>query len=381
MFYLFKTSRPFVHIFSMGKEMGSFLFPKFDHYNLIKKGVDMSNIKDMIIDLINGIIPGGNRIKNIFDDIMGGLIKTNELKEFLLALKGNETPEIITCAAKAMRNKMIKINVRSASNEIVLDNCGTGGSNFHTFNISTASAFVIAGCGIKVAKHGNRAVSSQFGSSDVLGELGLNLNLSPEKVCEIIKKIGIGFLFAPLYHPAMKHVAQARKELAQKTVFNILGPLCNPAGANVQIIGVFNKRLVAILAEVLNNLGAKHAFIIYSPAGLDEVSIKGETIVVELKEGKMRPLMRITPINFGIKEAPLAAITPGKNSKENAKIIFNVLKGEKSAKTDTVLINAALGIVAAGKTDNLKEATEIARESITSGRAFEKLKKLVELSN
>lgn len=341
----------------------------------------MSNIKDMTIDLINGVIPGGNRIKNIFDDIMGGLIKTNELKEFLLALKGNETTEIITCAANAIRDKMIKINVRSYSNEIVLDNCGTGGSNSHTFNISTASAFVIAGCGIKVAKHGNRAVSGKFGSSDVLGELGLNLNLSPEKVCEIIKKIGIGFLFAPLYHPAMKYVAQARKELAQKTVFNILGPLCSPAGANVQIIGVFNKRLVAILAEVLNNLGTKHAFIIHGLAGLDEVSIKGETIAVELKEGKVCPPIQIAPINFGIKEAPLTAIAPGKNSKENAKIIFNVLKGEKSARTDTVLINAALGVLAAGKTDDLKEAAEIARESIVSGRAFEKLKRLVELSN
>ncbi len=341
----------------------------------------MKNIKDVTIDLINGSIPSLSGVKNIFNDIMDGLIKTNELKEFLLALKGNETPEIITCAVNAMRNKMIKINVRSNSNEIVLDNCGTGGSNFHTFNVSTVAAFVIAGCGIKVAKHGNRAVSSKFGSSDVLRELGLNLNLSPEKVCEIIKNISVGFLFAPLYHPAMKHVAQARKELAQKTIFNILGPLCNPAGVDVQIIGVFNKKLVAILVEVLNNLGAKHAFIIYSPAGLDEVSIKGETIVVELKEGKIFSPKPITPANFGIKEAPLAAIAPGKNSKENAKIILSILRGEKSARTDMALINAALGIVAAGKTDNLKEAIEIARESIASGRAFERLKKLIELSN
>lgn len=341
----------------------------------------MSNIKDITIDLINGGIPSANRIRNIFNDIMDGLIETNELKEFLLALKSNETPEIITCAANAIRNKMIKINVRTTSNEAVLDNCGTGGSNFHTFNVSTAAAFVIAGCGIKVAKHGNRAVSGKFGSADVLKELGLNLEVPPGKNCEIIKEIGVGFLFAQLYHPAMKYAVQARKELKQHTIFNILGPLCNPAGADVQIIGVFNKKLVAILAEALNNLGVKHAFIIHSPAGLDEVSIKGETMAVELKEGKVCPLIQITPTNFGIKEAPLATIAPGKNSKENAKIIFNVLKGEKSAKTDTVLINAALGVLVAGKTDDLKEATEIARESIVSGRAFEKLKKLVELSN
>lgn len=337
----------------------------------------MKDINGLTDFLNNGNTLNTNQTKNVFCDIMSDRIKTEDLKNFLLALKGKETPDTITGAAIAMRNVMEKIDVRNYPEEIVLDTCGTGGTDYYTFNISTAAAFVIAGCGIKVAKHGNRAVSSRFGSSDVLRELGLNLNLSPLKVCEIIKEIGIGFLFAPLYHPAMKYVAQAREDIAQKTIFNIIGPLCNPAGANVQVVGVYEETLLNIIIKVLNNLGAKHAFTVYSPKGLDEVSIEGKTTIVKLEEGKISPLCQINPLDFGIKESSLKEIAPGKNSEENAKIILDILNGEKSARTDIVLINSALGIVATGKTDDLKEATSIARESILSGKALKKLNSLI----
>ncbi|HDZ77288.1 MAG TPA: anthranilate phosphoribosyltransferase [Candidatus Omnitrophica bacterium] len=322
----------------------------------------------------------------MFGDIMSGKVATEDLKNFLLALKDKETPEIIAGAAAAMRDAMIKIDVRSTPSETVLDTCGTGGTSFHTFNISTVVAFVIAGSGIKVAKHGNRAVSSKFGSADVLKELGLNLEIGPQRVKEIIKEIGIGFMFAPLYHPAMKYASAARRELATRTIFNILGPLCNPAGADVQIIGVYEERLTDIMARALGELGSKRAFVIYSAKGIDEVCIEGETTVVELREKSISQKERImrthpNPSYFGISEASLQNITPGKDSKENAQIILDILKGEKSPRGDIVSINAALGIVAAGKTDDFKEAVNIARESIDSGNALKKLESLIKLSS
>lgn len=340
----------------------------------------MSNVSELTDFFNKGNVVSKAQIQDAFSDIMSGKVQTGDLKVFLLALKDKETPDIIAGAASVMRDKMVKIDVRAYPDEVVLDTCGTGGTSFHTFNISTAVAFVIAGCGIKVAKHGNRAVSSKFGSADVLKELGLNLEPAPERVAEIIKDIGIGFMFAPLYHPAMKHAVSARRELATRTIFNILGPLCNPAGADIQIIGVYEDRLIKILASALNNLGTKQAFVIYSPNGLDEVSIEGKTRVAELRLKNIR-VYDVSALDFGINQAPLTDIAPGTDSQDNAKIILDILKGEESARTDTVLMNAALGIVAAGRTDDLKEATNIARESIASKKALKKLDSLIELSN
>lgn len=340
----------------------------------------MSNITDLTHGLNRGILPDKKQTKDAFGEIMSGKVATEDLKKFILALKDRETPEIIAGAASVMREKMIRINVRASPSEAVLDTCGTGGSIFHTFNISTAAAFVIAGCGIKIAKHGNRAVSSQFGSADVLKELGLNLDVLPQRVEEIIKEIGIGFLFAPLYHPAMKYAAEARKQLSVRTIFNILGPLCNPAGADVQIIGVYEEKLTRIIVEALDKLGTRRAFVVYSPCGLDEVSIEGKTRVAELKNAKINNY-ELSPADFGIDEAPISRLSPGRDAKENADIILSILQGEESPRADSVLLNAALGIVAAGKTDDFKEAINIAQESIASGGALKKLKRLIDLTN
>lgn len=346
----------------------------------------MAKITDLTQILNQGKIPVKYEVQEAFGDIMSGKVATDDLKKFLLALKDKETPEIIAAAATAMREKMIKIDARAYPEEVVLDNCGTGGSKFQTFNISTAAAFVIAACGVKVAKHGNRAVSSQFGSSDVLKELGLNLDVPPKKVEAIIKDIGIGFLFAPLYHPAMRYAAQARKELGTRTIFNILGPLCNPAGADVQIVGVYEERLTDVLAKALGELGSRRAFVLYSEKGLDELSIDGRTKAAELIDKKTSPAPRrvdisyFKPDDFGVSEASVLELIPEKDAKGNAETILNILKGEKSARTDAVVINAALGIVAAGISDNLKKAAEIARESIASGMAIKKLEILIEFS-
>lgn len=347
----------------------------------------MPKITDLTQILNQGILPDKNQIQEIFGDIMSGKVETEDLKNFLLALKDKETPEIIAGAAIAMRDKMIKINVRTYPDEVVLDTCGTGGGSFHTFNISTAAAFVVAASGIKVAKHGNRAVTSKFGSADVLKELGLNLDIPPQKVETIAREIGIGFLFAPLYHPAMKFAALARRELATRTIFNILGPLCNPAGADIQIIGVYEEKFTEVLACALGELGLRRAFVVNSENGLDEFSVEGRTKVVELVDKKISPSNRkiqinyLKPQDFGLGEGKISELAPGNNAKENAKIILDILKGEKSSRADAVLLNAALGIFAAGSAGSLKEAAEIARESIVSGSALKKLNALIEKAN
>lgn len=319
-------------------------------------------------------------MRELFSKIIAGKTEPEQAKNFLLSLRGKEDSEMIFEAAGALRSVMVKIDVRDYSDEVVLDNCGTGGSAVSTFNISTAAAFVIAGVGIKVAKHGNRGVSSRFGSSDVIQDLGINFFVSPERMEKIIKEVGIGFLFAPLYHPAMKHVAEIRREISGSTIFNILGPLCNPAGADVQVVGVSEERLLNIIPQALKSLGAKRAFVVFGMKGVDELSIEGETLIAELNNGEILPLRKSSPSNFGIRESPLGNILPGKNSKENSEIIMDVLRGKKSARADAVLINAALGIIAAGKASEPKIAAEIARDSILSGKALKKLENLIKFS-
>ncbi|MFQ5680995.1 MAG: anthranilate phosphoribosyltransferase [Candidatus Omnitrophota bacterium] len=337
----------------------------------------MDKITQLTNTLGRGEIPDRHRVKDVFGDIMSGRVTTEDLKAFLLMLKDKETPEIISGAAQAMREKMIKVDVRDCPDEVVLDTCGTGGNSLSTFNISTAAAFVVSACGIKVAKHGNRAVSSRFGSADVLGELGLNLGHPPDKVCEIIRRIGIGFLFAPLYHPAMKYAACARKELAIRTIFNILGPLCNPAGADTQVLGVYDRRLLSLVSQALADLGCRRAFVVYSPQGLDEVSVEGPTMIADLHRGKIRNYS-LEPKDFGIDSLPLSAIAPGDGAQENARMILDALNGKDKARADAVVINAALGIVAAGKADDFRQAVSLARQAISCGGALNKLNALID---
>ena len=325
-----------------------------------------------------------------FEEIMGGLAEPVQISAFITALRlKGETVDEITDAAKVMRKFATKIDVRKSvdidrdeinlEEETIVDTCGTGGSGTNTFNISTTVAFVVAGCGIKVAKHGNRSASSQCGSADVLEELGVNLSLTPEQVRDCVKAIDIGFLYAPLFHGAMKYAAPIRKAIGIRTIFNILGPLANPAGATCQVLGVYDKNLTRTIAEVLNNLGTKRAFVVCGYDTLDEISITGPTLVSELKNKKVKTYT-ITPRKYGFKKACLEDIAGG-NAKENAGIILSVLEGKKGPRRDVVLLNAAFAIYAASAAGDIKDAIQKASYAIDSGAALKKLNQLKEFSN
>jgi anthranilate phosphoribosyltransferase len=260
--------------------------------------------------------------------------------------------------------------------EIVLDTCGTGGKPTKTFNISTCVAFVVACAGIKVAKHGNRSFSGVCGSADVLEALGIDLNVEPKIVEKAVKKIGIGFLYAPLYHPAMRNVASVRKEIGIRTIFNIVGPLTNPARASHQVLGVYEKNLTEKIAHVLRNLGTKRAFVVWGKDVYDEVSITGQTKITELKNKRIKTFY-VRPKDFGLKLSKLTQIRGG-GVKENVLSFLSVLKGEPSAKLDAVLINASVCFVLTNKADNFKEGIDLARNHIVSGKALKKLQELKE---
>ena len=311
-----------------------------------------------------------------FEEIMSGAAEPAQISAFItgLRLKG-ETVDEITAAAKVMRKFATKINVEGT----VVDTCGTGGSGKSTFNISTTVAFVVAGCGIKVAKHGNRAASSRCGSADVLEQLGVNLTLSPEQVEECTKTVGIGFLFAPLFHSAMKYAVPVRKAIGIRTIFNIIGPLSNPASASYQILGVYDKNLTKVMAKVLGNLGVKRAFVVHGLEGLDEISISGPTQVAELKNKKVKTYT-ITPQKYGFKRASLETIKGG-SLEENAGAALSVLEGKKGPKRDVVLLNAGYAIYAASGAKTVKEAIKKAEACIDSGAALEKLNQLKRFSN
>lgn len=314
-----------------------------------------------------------SEMRAVFEEIMSGKAASAEIAAFLDALrKKGETVEEITAAAKVMREKSARIQV---DDKTLVDTCGTGGSGINTFNISTTAAFVVAGCGVKVAKHGNRSASCQCGSADVLEALGVKIDLASDKVAECINEVGIGFMFAPVFHLAMKHAAAPRKELGGKTIFNILGPLSNPAGATHQVIGVYDARLTEIMAGVLKNLGSSRSFVVSGADGLDEITTTDRTKVSELDKGKIKTYY-VGPEDFGVKRAYPGELTGG-GPKENAAIALSVLKGEKSARRDIVLANSSASLVCAGKAKSFKEGGKIAAESIDSGRALEKLTKLV----
>lgn len=321
------------------------------------------------------------------DGIMSGRATDAQIAAFLTALRlKGETVAEITGFARAMREKVSLVKVRGhvdasisgTDREALVDTCGTGGDASNTFNISTATAFVVAGAGIPVAKHGNRSVSSLCGSADVIEALGVSIELPPEQVGQCIDEVGIGFLYAPLLHKAMKYVMTARREIRIRTVFNILGPLTNPAGASAQVVGVYQEGLTEVLARVLNELGSRRAFVVHGLDGLDEISASGESKVSEVRGGHVHTY-RVSPEDFGLRRSRLSDLQGG-NAAENAQIIRNLLNGEEGPKRDVVLMNASLAIAAGGKANDFHEGVKIAAQSIDSGAAMEKLRRLVEFS-
>ncbi len=320
-----------------------------------------------------------NQTRSVFEEIMSGQATPAQISSFITALRmKGETVEEITGAAKVMRQKSEKISIKGGAGS-VLDTCGTGGSGTDTFNISTTVAFVLAGCGVKVAKHGNRSASSRCGSADVLEELGVEINVSSRRTEKCVNEIKIGFLFAPLYHGAMKYAVVPRKEIGIRTIFNILGPLSNPASAGCQLLGVYDPDLTEVMARVLKKLGSRRAFVVHGEGPVDEVSITGRTKVSELKNGKVRTY-NVTPAAFGVKKAALKDIKGGSAS-QNARMIKDVLSGEKGPRRDVVLINSAMALIAAGKVKDLKEGMQRAASSIDSGDAAKALEQLISMTS
>lgn len=309
-------------------------------------------------------------------EIMEGKAAEAQIGAFLTALRiKGETVDEITGATRIMREKAARIKAP----EGVLDTCGTGGDMSHTFNISTTTAIVVAAAGVPVAKHGNRSVSSQSGSADVLEALGIKIDLPPEKVETCLFETGFGFLFAPLFHPAMKYAVVPRKEMGIRTIFNILGPLTNPAGAKRQIVGVFADKLTETIASVLGNLGADDAMVVHGEDGLDEITISDGTKVSRYRNGKLDTFY-ISPEDFGLQRADVKNLAGG-NKEENARISLAIFNGEKGPKRDVTLINAAAALTVAGKTEDFKEAMLIASDIIDSGKAYEKLQNIIKVSN
>jgi len=306
-----------------------------------------------------------DEMSSVFDLVMDGHLTPAQTAALIstLRMKG-ESVEEITGAATSMRRHAVKIDTGGLP---VIDTCGTGGDGGNTFNISTAAAFVVAGAGVPVAKHGNRAVSSHCGSADVLAELGINLEAPPEAVEEAIQSVGIGFLFAPKMHPSMKHAAPVRKELGIRTIFNMLGPLTNPANARGQILGVFSAELTEPFARVLNSLGSRRAFIVHGNDGLDEITVTTTTRVTELNAGKINTY-ELDPLPL-IGEYHKSGTLAGGDPSKNAAILRCVLEGETGPTRDIVLLNAAAGIVAGEKADTLEEGYRLAQESIDDGKA------------
>ena len=310
------------------------------------------------------------------EEILSGRAGEDSIVALLAAMRAKgETVEELVGFARAMRRHATPIFPgASRPEELLVDTCGTGGDASGTFNISTTAAFVAAGADVRVAKHGNRSISSKCGSADVLEALGISLDISPERAGTAIQEIGIGFLFAPAMHTAMRHAMPARRRLG-RTAFNLLGPLTNPAGARAQVAGVFSAELVEKVARVLAELGAERAFVVHGAGGLDEISLAGETKIGEVQHGSVR-FYEVTPEDFGLDRAPLSAISGG-DATHNAGLIRAILSGEPGPRRDIVLANAAAAIVAAGRAKDFLEGARLAAESIDSGAARKKLDALI----
>ena len=349
----------------------------------------------MIRKAIARIVEGENlsegEMIEVMNQIMSGECTPAQIGSFITALRmKGETVEEITGAARVMRDHATPIRVGrnvldmdrddiNIDRETILDVVGTGGDGTNTFNISTTVSFVVSACGVKVAKHGNRSVSSACGSADVLEKLGINLDVTPETVERCIAGIGIGFLFAPALHGAMKYAIGPRREIGIRTIFNILGPLTNPAGADCQVMGVYRASLVEKLAGVLHRLGCRHGFVVHGSDGMDEMTLTGETLVAEVTPAGVR-LSSVTPEQVGLARCPME-ILKGGDATANAAIVRAILAGEQGPRRDIVLLNAAYALVAAGKAASPAEGIILAAEAIDSGRAMGQLKRLTELTN
>jgi anthranilate phosphoribosyltransferase len=330
-------------------------------------------IAELIRKAADGADLSGDEAHAAMSEIMAGEASPVQIAAFLVAMRmKGETVEEITEFARVMREHVRPVR---ASRRPLVDTCGTGGDVIKTFNISTAAAFVAAGAGVAVAKHGNRSVTSKCGSADVLEALGIRFDLTPEECTRCIDEIGLGFMFAPSYHPAMKHAGPVRRELGIRTVFNMLGPLTNPAGAEAQVLGVYSPALTEVHAGVLRNLGSRRAFVVHGAGGLDEISIFGDTRVTELHNGKLRTY-DLSPEDAGISRAASAEAIHGGSPEENARTLVSVLEGEEGPARDIVLLNAAAAIAAGGLAGTLAEAVPIAAAAIGSGKAMETLRAL-----
>ncbi len=314
---------------------------------------------------------------DLMQHIMGGQLTAAQIAAVLVALRvKGETVTEIAAAAEVMRQLSTKVKVGDDAH--LIDTCGTGGDGTQTFNISTASAIVAAAAGAKVAKHGGRSVSSKCGSADILEKLGVNVNLTPERVAHCVESIGVGFMFAPNHHIAMKHAAPVRRELGVRTLFNLLGPMTNPAGAKNQVMGVFLRDLTTKLAHVLQQLGSRHVLVVHGSDGMDEISISAPTFIAELKDGKISEYT-VTPEEFGLKSAPVNAIQVSDADSAMAMLV-SVLDNQAGAARDIVLLNAGAAIYVAGLADSLANGVKKAARIISSGAAKNKLAQLIEAS-
>ena len=326
--------------------------------------------KDALNQLLNGQDLSHDQMLAVMQQVMGGELTTAQISALLIALRlKGETVDEITAAATVMRELSNKVNIKDTAH--LVDTCGTGGDGIQTFNVSTVSALVAAAAGAKVAKHGGRSVSSTCGSADVLEELGVDVNKTPDEVANSVDTIGIGFMFAPNHHSAMKHAAPVRKELGIRTIFNLLGPLTNPAAARRQVMGVFDRALTGKLAQVLQKLGSEHVLVVHGADGMDEISLTGDTYVAELKSGKVTEYT-VNPTQFGLTIHQLKDIQV-QNAAESKAMIMDVLNGKTGAPRDIVLLNAGAAIYVAGITATLAAGIEKAAQMIDDGVALSKL--------
>ena len=334
-------------------------------------------IKDAIAKLADRSSLTEQEAESVMLEIMDGAATSAQIAAYLMGLRlKGETVEEIAGSVRAMRAKAVRIAI---GDPLVVDTCGTGGDGANTFNISTTAALVLAGAGLTVAKHGNRSVSSRSGSADVLSALGVKIDLPTERVADCINEVGIGFLFAPLYHGAMKHCAGPRQEMGIRTMLNLLGPLTNPAGATIQVLGVYESRLTSLLGNVLMRLGSQHCFVVHGMDGLDEITLTTKTQISEAKGGVLSNYL-LDPGEFGLAMVPAKQLTGG-TPQENAAMTRDILQGRKGPKRDIVCLNAAPALVAGRKAATLQEGFLLAGQAIDSGAAAEKMARLIAFTN
>jgi anthranilate phosphoribosyltransferase len=336
----------------------------------------MDNLRAIIAKVATGASLSREEASAAFDSMMSGEATPSQMGGLLMALRvRGETVDEITGAVEVMRAKMLRVDAPAGAVDVV----GTGGDGSGSVNVSTCASFIVAGCGVPVAKHGNRALSSRSGAADVLAALGVRIDLTPDDVSRCLRETGIGFMFAPAHHPAMKNVGPTRVELATRTIFNLLGPLSNPAGVTRQMVGVFSRQWVLPLAQVLKNLGSESAWVVHGSDGLDEITLTGPTFVAALENGNIRSF-EISPEDAGLPRTGPDSLKGG-DAQENAASLQAVLDGKPSAFRDVALLNAAAALIVAGKVKDVKEGVALGQKSLDSGAALEKLKRLVAASN